>query len=81
MIKFDEEPDAGIPHVRIYRGRSRKGPVYQTDMHRFDYSFLDNGLLPARLLNITADIYTLRAMSRTREDSFKDVYTQLATIA
>ena len=27
-------------------------------MHRFDYSFLDNGMLPAGLLNITADIYS-----------------------
>ena len=29
-------------------------------MHRFDYSFLDNGMLPAGLLNITTDIYSLR---------------------
>ena len=27
-------------------------------MHRFDYSFLDNGMLPAGLLNITSDIYS-----------------------
>ena len=27
-------------------------------MHRFDYSFLDNGMLPAGLLNITADIFS-----------------------
>ena len=27
-------------------------------MHIFGYSFLQNGLLPAGLLNITADIYT-----------------------
>ena len=27
-------------------------------MHRFDYSFLDNGMLPAGLLSITADIYS-----------------------
>ena len=27
-------------------------------MHRFDYSFLDNGMLPAGLLNITTDIYS-----------------------
>ena len=43
-------------------------------MHRFDYSFLDNGMLPAGLLNITTDIYSLRAMS-------SDVFTELAAIA
>ena len=50
-------------------------------MHRFDYSFLDNGMLPAGLLNITADIYSLRAMSWNRKDQFADVFTELAAIA
>ena len=30
-------------------------------MKRFDYSFLDNGLLPANLINITGAIYSLKA--------------------
>ena len=50
-------------------------------MHRFDYSFLDNGMLPAGLLNITIDIYSLRAMSWNRKDQFADVFTELAAIA
>ena len=50
-------------------------------MHRFDYSFLDNGMLPASLLNITLDIYSLRAMSWSRKDQFADVFTELAAIA
>lgn len=50
-------------------------------MHRFDYSFLDNGMLPAGLLNITTDIYSLRALSWSRKDKFSDVFTELATIA
>jgi Fic family protein len=50
-------------------------------MHRFDYSFLDNGMLPAGLLNITTDIYSLRAMSWSRKDQFSDVFTELAYIA
>ena len=50
-------------------------------MHRFDFSFLDNGMLPTGLLNITADIYSLRAMSRSRKDQFADVFTELAAIA
>lgn len=50
-------------------------------MHRFDYSFLDYGMLPAGLLNITADIYTLRVMALDRKDQFEDVFTELAAIA
>ena len=50
-------------------------------MHNFDYSFLDNGLLPAGLLNITADIYSLRVMDSNRREQYKDVFTQLAEIA
>lgn len=50
-------------------------------MHRFDYSFLDNGMLPSGLLNITTGIYSLRALSWSRKDKFSDVFTELATIA
>ena len=50
-------------------------------MHRFDYSFLHNGLLPAGLLNITVDIYTLKAMDMGRRDQFANVFTELAEIA
>ena len=50
-------------------------------MHRFDYTFLDNGMIPAGLLNITSDIYALRAMSWSRKDQFAEVFTELAAIA
>lgn len=50
-------------------------------MHIFNYSFLDNGMLPAGLLNITMDIYSLRASSWNRQDQFDEVYTELAEIA
>lgn len=50
-------------------------------MHHFDYNFLDNGMLPAGLLNITADIYSLRAMSLNRGEQYNDVYTALEEIA
>ncbi len=33
-------------------------------MKRFDYSFLDNGLLPANLINITGTIYSLKTVIR-----------------
>ena len=51
------------------------------EMHRFDYSFLNNGMLPAYLINITIDIYSLRAMSWNRKDQFADVFTEMAAIA
>lgn len=50
-------------------------------MHIFDYSFLDNGLLPAGLFNVTADIYSLRAMALSRKVDFNDVFTELTEIA
>lgn len=50
-------------------------------MHIFDYSFLQNGLLPARLLNITTDIYTLRVMALNRKEQFINVFTELEAIA
>jgi Fic family protein len=50
-------------------------------MHIFDYSFLDNGMLPAGLINITTDIYSLRETARNRKDNFVDVFTELAAIA
>ncbi len=50
-------------------------------MHIFDYSFLQNGLLPAVLLNITSDIYTLRVMAMNRKDQYTDIFTELESIA
>ena len=50
-------------------------------MHIFDYSFLQNGLLPAGLLNITTDIYTLRVSAMNRKEQFVDVFTELEAIA
>ena len=51
------------------------------EVHRFDYSFLDNGMLPAGLLNITTDIYSLRVMASDRKAQFEQVFTELAAIA
>ncbi len=50
-------------------------------MHQFDYSFLENGMIPAGLLNITAEIYSLRAMAADRKTQFEQVYSELAAIA
>lgn len=50
-------------------------------MHRFDYSFLDNGLLPASLVNVTASIATLRTMEEFRKDANLAIFTELESIA
>lgn len=40
-------------------------------MHIFDYSFLDEGLLPAEIVNLTATITAFNAISDTRKESNK----------
>lgn len=50
-------------------------------MRKFDYSFLNNGLLPARLLNLTSSIYSLRTMAGTRREEYAKVFTELEAIA
>ena len=45
-------------------------------MHHFDYSFLDNGMLPASLVSITSDIYALRVMAVNRKEQFENVFTE-----
>lgn len=50
-------------------------------MRKFDYSFLDNGLLPANLINITSSIYTLKSASATRKSENIKVFTELESIA
>ena len=50
-------------------------------MRRFGYGFLENGMLPAGLLNITADIYSLREMERNREGNFSEIFAGLAAVA
>ena len=50
-------------------------------MHIFDYSFLDEGLLPAEIVNLTSAIAAFNAISGTRKESNKDVYTELEKIA
>ena len=37
-------------------------------MRRFDYSFLDTGLFPSRIIDITAGIYSLRTAAGMRKE-------------
>ena len=50
-------------------------------MKRFDYSFLDNGLLPANLINITGTIYSLKTGAKIRKDEYEKIFTELEKIA
>lgn len=50
-------------------------------MRKFDYSFLDNGLLPANLISITGSIYSLRTAAGTRKEEYAQVFTELEAIA
>lgn len=50
-------------------------------MHIFDYSFLDNGLLPAGIVNLTATISSFKAISGERMDKNQRIYTELEAIA
>ena len=50
-------------------------------MRRFDYSFLNNGLLPASLVNITASIASLKTMSGIRKAENIRIFTELEAIA
>jgi len=50
-------------------------------MRRFDYSFLDNGLLPAKLVNLTSSIASLKTMAGIRKEEYVRVFTELEAIA
>lgn len=38
-------------------------------MRKFDYSFLDNGLIPANIINITSVIYSLKTREEIRKEN------------
>ena len=48
-------------------------------MRRFDYGFLDNGLLPAKMVDLTSSIYSLRTAAGVRKSEYKKVFTELET--
>lgn len=50
-------------------------------MRRFDYSFLNNGLLPANLINLTSGISSFKTMAGVRKDEYAKVFTELEAVA
>ncbi|MBR6794983.1 MAG: Fic family protein, partial [Clostridia bacterium] len=50
-------------------------------MRKFDYSFLNNGLLPANLLNLTSSIVALKTMAGVRREEYEKIFTELEAVA
>ncbi|MBQ6899849.1 MAG: Fic family protein [Firmicutes bacterium] len=50
-------------------------------MRRFDYSFLNNGLLPAKLITLTSSIASLKTMAGVRKEEYAKVFTELEAVA
>lgn len=50
-------------------------------MKKFDYSFLNNGLLPAKLITLTSSIASLKTMAGIRKEEYAKVFTELEAVA
>jgi len=50
-------------------------------MKKFDYSFLERGMLPAGLVNVMSAIAELRARESQLKENYPDVFTRLESIA
>ena len=50
-------------------------------MRKFDYSFLNNGLLPANLVNLTSNITALKTMAGMRREEYTKIFTELEAVA
>ena len=50
-------------------------------MKHFNYSFLENGMLPAGFINIVSAIAQLRERGKERKESYPDIFTRLESIA
>ena len=60
--------------LRLYAER-------RDDMRRFDYSFLRNGVLPARFVNLASNITGLKFMAGVRKEHYEKVFTELEQVA
>ena len=50
-------------------------------MRKFDYSFLNNGMLPAKLINLTSGIVSLKTMAGVRKEEYAQIFTELEAVA
>lgn len=52
-----------------------------TRVKYFDYSFLENGSLPVRVLNIVEAITVIRAKEGSRKELYPEIFTRLESVA
>ncbi len=50
-------------------------------MKKFDYSFLNNGLLLANFINLTSYIASLKTMVCVRKEEYAKIFTDLEAVA
>lgn len=50
-------------------------------MRTFDYSFLNKGMLPAKLVNLTSGVASLKTMAGVRKEEYARIFTELESIA
>ena len=50
-------------------------------MRKFDYSFLKNGLIPVKIMNLTSDIASLKTMGKVRKDEHMRIFSERESIA
>ena len=50
-------------------------------MRKFEYSILNNGLLPANLVNLTSNITALKTMAGMRREEYTKIFTELEAVA
>lgn len=50
-------------------------------MRKFDYSFLNNTLLPAKLITLTSSIASLKTMAGVRKQEYAKIFTELESVA
>jgi Fic family protein len=53
----------------------------EDSMRSFDFSFLEHGMLPAELLNLTTEIYALKTANAQRLNKYETVFSELEALA
>lgn len=64
-----------IKNVKIY------ADIGGSNMHKFNYSFLKNKILSAKMLNMATGIYSLKTMAGVRKNEYQKIFTELEKIA
>jgi len=50
-------------------------------MRKYDYSFLENDKIPAKLINLLTGIYSMKTNNDIRKNNFPNIFTELEKIA